>query len=152
MQPFKSFAKPHSDPHTRDLTSLLEKSHHTFQRWVLQIHHISNIDFKIPSPSVSIGLLPTIGCFQFIPYHTDLIQSFIDNFGTNWWSLTFLEPTYRRSRSPSIKCFKWSDWNTWMITIIIGEFNQRQVIFQFPLKSITHALNISSRIWIVHST
>ena len=103
--------------------ALLTKSHHPFHGWNFEV--ITYFKFNISSSIVGLRFLLNIGCFQPNPYHPNIFQCLIYYFRFKELRLSYLKKPKQRPIYPTIEWFRRFHGNTWMITIIIGELNQR---------------------------
>src|SRR3954470_17498900 len=90
------------------------------------------LKLKCFPPLVMIALLTTLRSFHLFLNHSNLLCSLLYNFRTNHSTLTRFVPTQRRSTSPTIQSLKRSHTDTRMITVVVGELNQRQITIPSP--------------------
>src|SRR4051812_6727241 len=88
---------------------------------------ISFLKLKCFPPLVVITLLTTLRSFHLLLNNLNLFRSLLYNFRSDHSTLTRFVPTQRCSTSPTIQSFKQSHTNTRMITIFVGELNQKKI-------------------------
>jgi len=95
---------------------------------------VSYLKFQLSSPSISIALLVTLCRFYFFLEDPNLIGGHLDQVGSSDEGLVDVLPTERGLALPSIQCFIRGHPYTGMVTIVVEEFNERQLLIPSPLE------------------
>ena len=92
---------------------------------------------------IGIRLLPSVGRLKAVSYNMNILQSLINQSGTNKWRLTHFKSSNRIPKLPTIQNIIRSNKYGLIETVIISKLLQRQMLIQISLEiNYTSSMNI----------